>query len=286
MRWGLRAFQVERVPLVALWIHENPLYNIFFVFGNLVRRIQLRHQFPGARMNLLFARHGRVHKSFQFSPRVFVGIPCILRDPDQWSGFLSVVEHWRVLASRFATLVFSILGDFPNFAPYFRPYMIWSRSRLNSCQYLLRPHYPLEVLLSIEWILWILSKNLTNFCSNRHSNTHQYAFYSLKIISPFSSNRYEWILCMIQFSTSPTFRWFISSVLRLSRWHLEVLLPLEDRFRCLAFCQQMKQNSAPVSWSWKNLGPLSYRLWHLYSQFRPHPVSWSWKTHFQRVAFE
>ena len=49
---------------------------------------------------------------------------------------------------------------------------------------------------------------------------------------------------MIQFSTSPTFCWFLSSVLRLPRWHLEVLLPLEDQFRILAFCQQVKQNSA------------------------------------------
>ena len=31
----LRDFEVEKVQLVALWIHEIPLYNLFFVFGTL-----------------------------------------------------------------------------------------------------------------------------------------------------------------------------------------------------------------------------------------------------------
>ena len=65
--------------------------------------------------------------------------------------------------------------------------------------------------------------------------------------------------------TSPTCYRFLSSVLRLSRWHFETILPLEDRFRILASCQQVKQNSVPVSWSWKNLDPLSHCLWHLSS---------------------
>ena len=64
---------------------------------------------------------------------------------------------------------------------------------------------------------------------------------SLKIMSPFFFNSSRRDFVHDPFSTSPTFCWFLSSVLRLLRWHLEVLLPLEDRFWILAFFQQVRQ---------------------------------------------
>ena len=85
-----------------------------------------------------------------------------------------------------------------------------------------------------------------------------------------------------QFSTFPTFCWFLLSALRLVRWHLEILLPLEDRFRSVAFSSQVTQNSAPVSWSWNDLDPLSCCLWRLFLQFRSQPVSRSQKEHHWR----
>ena len=47
----------------------------------------------------------------------------------------SIVEFWFLVFFH----SFSILSGFPNFGPYFRPYMIWSRSRLNFCH---SPHIP------------------------------------------------------------------------------------------------------------------------------------------------
>ena len=41
------------------------------------------------------------------------------------------------------------------------------------------PHISLCRFLSIKWILWILSKNLTNFDSCPHSNSRQYVFLAL-----------------------------------------------------------------------------------------------------------
>ena len=48
-------------------------YTTIFCLRNLVRCSQLRYPFPGAKMNLLRARHGRVHKPVPFSPRGFQG---------------------------------------------------------------------------------------------------------------------------------------------------------------------------------------------------------------------
>ena len=79
----------------------------------------------------------------------------------------SIVEFWLLV---FPFLLISILSGFPNFRPNFWPYMIWSRSRLNLLW--VSPWTTCileEVLLSIEWILWILSKNMTNSCSRRLS---------------------------------------------------------------------------------------------------------------------
>ena len=76
----------------------------------------------------------------------------------------SIVEFWLLV---FPLLFFAILSGFPNFAPYLRPCMIWSRSRLNFCQSPRGPtKIPWEVLLLIGWILWTLSKNLTNCFTN------------------------------------------------------------------------------------------------------------------------
>ena len=55
---------------------------------------------------------------------------------------------------------------------------------------------PLEVFLSIEWTLWILSKNLINFDSRPHSNNRQYVFFlqhiQICISSPSHSNVLQW----------------------------------------------------------------------------------------------
>ena len=60
----------------------------------------------------------------------------------------SIVEFWLLV---FSFLFFSILSGFPNFAPFFRPYMIWSRSRWSFCQSPSRPNVSLwEVFLSME----------------------------------------------------------------------------------------------------------------------------------------
>ena len=76
-----------------------------FCLWNLVRCIQLRYRFHGARMNLLFARHGRCHRPFQISPRILIVFLVFFVICIEKSRFLSVVEHCRVWASRFSILV-------------------------------------------------------------------------------------------------------------------------------------------------------------------------------------
>ena len=104
-------------------------------FWNLLRCNHLRSQFSVAPVNLLLARHGCVHGTFQFSPRILKGILCIHRHPDQLSRFLSVVDHCRVLASRFSILVFLDSGRLSQFWSIRQAtHDLWSRSRLNFCQ--------------------------------------------------------------------------------------------------------------------------------------------------------
>ena len=104
--------------------------------GNLLRcNFLLRNHFRGAGMNHFLAAMGL--SNFLLA---VLRVPCNLGHQDQQSKFLSVVEHCRVLASRFSILVFSILSGFTNFGPYFWPYVIWSGSRLNLCQSLRTTH--------------------------------------------------------------------------------------------------------------------------------------------------
>ena len=70
--------------------------------------------FRGASLSFPFARHGRCHGYFQFSP--------------------------RISASLLPILVFSTLSGFTNFRPHFWPHMIWSGDLLNFCQSLPGPH--------------------------------------------------------------------------------------------------------------------------------------------------
>ena len=105
----------------------------------------------------------------------FKGFHCTHGHPDQWSTFLSVVEHCRVLASRFSILVFLDSERLSQFWSILQAYMIWSRSRLNFCQSLSRTtFFPRKLFLSIEWTSWNFSTNLTSFCSNRHSNCYRH----------------------------------------------------------------------------------------------------------------
>ena len=123
-------------------------------FWNLVRCSHLRSQFPVASVSLLFARHGCVHWPSQFSSRFENFFVCMVIRIDEVdsSQSSSIVELWLLV---FPFLFFSILSGFPSFGPYFRPYMIWSRSRLNSCQSPWTTYNLWEVSLSREWILWI-----------------------------------------------------------------------------------------------------------------------------------
>ena len=90
-------------------------YSAIIRFGNVLGcNFMLCNHFRGASLSFPFARHGRCHRSLQFS--------------------LSISEHCRVSASRFSCLFFSILSGFTHFRPYFWTYMIWSGSRLNFCQ--------------------------------------------------------------------------------------------------------------------------------------------------------
>ena len=82
-------------------------------------------------------------------------------------------EHCRASASLLPIPVFSILCGFTNFRPYFWPYMVLSGSCLDLSASPWTTHVLVVVFLSAEWVLWILSKNLTNVCSNRHSSSRQ-----------------------------------------------------------------------------------------------------------------
>ena len=79
----------------------------------------------------------------QYYPRIFESFFVILViriNEVNSSQSSSIVEFW-LLVSPF--LFFSILNGFTNFGPYFWPYMIWSGSRLNSCQSPSTPHIAL-----------------------------------------------------------------------------------------------------------------------------------------------
>ena len=60
------------------------------------------------------------------------------------------------------------------------------RPMLRVLKFVRTTYIPLEVFLSIQWIFWILSKNLTNFCSNRHASGHQRTFLAWR------PDQYEW----------------------------------------------------------------------------------------------
>ena len=131
----------------------------------------------GASLSFPLARHGSCHRYFQLSHRIFESFYVILViriNEANSSQSSSIVEFWLLV---FPLLFFSILSGFTNFCSYFWPYMIWSACRLNLCQPPPGPHiFFWKVFLSIEYNLYMLSKNLTNFCSNRHSSSHRYVF--------------------------------------------------------------------------------------------------------------
>ena len=111
--------------------------NVIFVFF----LVHLRSQFPVASVNSFL--HGIVASIglSKFLLALFEGVSLAfmviqINEVDS-SPSSSIVEFWLLVCP---FLFFSILSGFPNFGPYFRPYMIWSRSRLNFCQSLPRPH--------------------------------------------------------------------------------------------------------------------------------------------------
>ena len=122
-------------------------------FGTLLgSNFWLRNHFRDAWLS--FARHGWSHRSFKFSPRVFFFFAnffvlfVIWIDEVNSSQCSSIVE----LSFFFCPfLFFSMLRGLTNFRPNFRPYMIWSGSRLNLCQFPPGPHTSLlEVSFSVE----------------------------------------------------------------------------------------------------------------------------------------
>ncbi len=82
-----------------------------------------------------------------------------------------LLQHYRVLASRFSILVFLKL-------------LFWLEATRSQVWQLLdflsvsaqSTHIPLEVSLSIMWSWWILSKIPINFSSRPFSNNHLYDF--------------------------------------------------------------------------------------------------------------
>ena len=117
-----------------------------------------------------FARHCPVHVQFQLLDRIPSDVS-VLHPPDQ-SGYFSFVEHCQVLASRLPILAFlfperlfqycSILPGHTLSGPVFA--------------WIFVSPAPRAVLgfFSVEWTSWNFSTNLTNFCSNRHSNSHRH----------------------------------------------------------------------------------------------------------------
>ena len=134
----------------------------YFVFGTLW--IQLRYQFPGAWMNLLFARHGRVHRPFQFHPRILLGFPVffVIRIFKAVSSQSSSTVEFFGFSFFFNSCFFSILSCFSNFAPYISDHT-WSGLVVVWTFVILSPDHicPWEVFLLINWNLWNFSSNLT-----------------------------------------------------------------------------------------------------------------------------
>ena len=87
---------------------------------------------------------GAIGRSFQLSSRIFcefLFVFFVIRINNVNSSQSPSIVELRLLFCPF--LFFSILSGFPNFRPYFRPCMIWSRSRLNFCQSPPGPYIPL-----------------------------------------------------------------------------------------------------------------------------------------------
>ena len=112
------------IPNVASWTHELPLlkHTLFLEIGGCV---VLRFSFlkAGGTFSHLVAQHCRVHVHFQISPRL----------PHQLNATQSsTIIEFRLLVCPF--LLLSLLSDFTNFGPYFRPHIVWSSGRLIFCQ--------------------------------------------------------------------------------------------------------------------------------------------------------
>ena len=89
-----------------------------------------------------FARHCRLHRNFQFYPRIFDGffVFSIIRI-NKVNAF-----NLRALSSfgfSIAHSCFSLLNGFSNLGPYFRQHVLRSGSCLNFCQLLPGPHVSL-----------------------------------------------------------------------------------------------------------------------------------------------
>ena len=146
-------------------------------FGNLLWCIILLcSHLRGAGMNFPLARHGCCPWVFPIFSSHFWGVLCNLGHQDQWSKSLSAFEHCRLRLLFFPFLFSRFWAALPFFVH--TSGHTWSGLAVVSIFVNLHPNhkYPFGCSLTIEWILWILSKNLTNACSNRHSSNRQCVF--------------------------------------------------------------------------------------------------------------
>ena len=122
-------------PFCTAWLRPQA-FPIFF--SNLKVDSSSCSHFRVASPSFSFARHGCCHRSLQLSPRMFESYFVILVIKiNKVNSSSSIVEFWLLV---FPFLSLSILTSCPNFGPYFRPHMIWSRCRLNFCQSPPGPH--------------------------------------------------------------------------------------------------------------------------------------------------
>ena len=154
-----------------LRVHFTTIHCFGILLGS---NFRLRNHFCDVRLS--FARHGWDHRSFQLSPRIFENffVLCVIWiDKVNSSQSSSIVEFWLLVCP---FLFFSILSGFPNFRPYFWPYMIWSGSRLNLFPSRRGPHISFwRFLLQYSELCESFPRILTDVCSNRHFNNRQSA---------------------------------------------------------------------------------------------------------------
>ena len=87
-----------------------------------------------------------------------------------------------------------MLSGFPIVGPYFRPYMIWSRSRLNFCQSASGPHFSFGTFF-FQWSKLRETFPRIGQVSVRHSNSHRWVLLhdvQISVSRPCHINVFQW----------------------------------------------------------------------------------------------